>query len=307
MIKTTNIITANQGANITDANAILTDVKAGKTFYSVATPKKTGTLPTVTLALGNNSYPGGYHIGDVLGLSHIDPNLASVNIKYLASILGIDGVDYVRDISDADAISGDIRRGKSAYATSGAKKSGTLGILEVQVGNGADDSAGYTGNYDNTNTNHPLGMWGGSTRNSAYLFRGINIPANAKIVAAKLMFTCATGRDTGGMGSTQIKGEDAAAPAAYGAIEDFTARTYLSSGVFYTIEQVWVLNVQYLSIDIATVVQALLTKYGAYVNGIMAFEELGGGTNDRYQIAYGYDGDPTKATKLLIYYVQEQA
>lgn len=73
---------------ISDADAAVGEVKAGKTFYSVESPKKTGTMPTVAIVAGNDTYSAGYHAGDAGGLDAIDTDLAPANIKSGTNIFG---------------------------------------------------------------------------------------------------------------------------------------------------------------------------------------------------------------------------
>jgi hypothetical protein len=78
------------GIDISPANALVGDVKAPKTFFSVAAPIKTGTMPTVALAPGSNAYPQGYHVG-AANLQVVDPDLQAVNIVSGITIFGIAG------------------------------------------------------------------------------------------------------------------------------------------------------------------------------------------------------------------------
>lgn len=83
MIKNTK-----KGVNVADADAAVGDVKSPSTFYSVAAPKKTGTMPTVALDPANSNYPAGYHAGNAGGLEAVDPDLAVGNIKSGVTIFG---------------------------------------------------------------------------------------------------------------------------------------------------------------------------------------------------------------------------
>ena len=76
------------GVDVSDADALVTDVKDPKTFYSVAAPRKTGTMPTVAIVAANSAYPAGYHAGNVGGLEAIDADLAAGNIKLGVNIFG---------------------------------------------------------------------------------------------------------------------------------------------------------------------------------------------------------------------------
>lgn len=81
-------VVLSAGVDISDADAAVGDVKSPKTFYSVEEPKKTGTMPTVTIVAANDNYPAGYHAGDGGGLDAIDTDLTPTNIKSGVNIFG---------------------------------------------------------------------------------------------------------------------------------------------------------------------------------------------------------------------------
>jgi len=112
--------------DIADANALVGNVKDPKTFYSVTGARKTGTMPTVALAPGSSAYPAGYHAGDGGGLPAIDADLATANIKNGITIFNIAGSVDVRDVSDANALIGEVMDGRTFYAVGGAIKTGTM-------------------------------------------------------------------------------------------------------------------------------------------------------------------------------------
>lgn len=111
--------------DISDADAAVADVKSPKTFYSVTGARKTGTMPTVALAPGSSAYPAGYHAGDGGGLPAIDADLATGNIKSGITIFNVAGHNDVRDISDADLVEAEAPTGKTFYAVSGGRRTGT--------------------------------------------------------------------------------------------------------------------------------------------------------------------------------------
>jgi len=91
--------------DVSDANAAVGDVKDPKTFYSVAAPRKTGTMPTVAITAANDDYPAGYHAGNVGGLDAIDADLAPGNIKDGVTIFGKLGTyaqTITHDVQDSD-------------------------------------------------------------------------------------------------------------------------------------------------------------------------------------------------------------
>ncbi len=81
---------ARTGVNISDANAAVHEVAAGKTFYSVAVPKKTGTMASVALDPALNAYPAGYHAG-APSLTDVDADLVPGNVRLGKTIFGVDG------------------------------------------------------------------------------------------------------------------------------------------------------------------------------------------------------------------------
>lgn len=76
--------------NVSDANAILADVKAGRTFYAVGGARKTGNLATVALNPALNAYPAGYHVG-AANLTAVDAHLVAANIANGIVIFGVTG------------------------------------------------------------------------------------------------------------------------------------------------------------------------------------------------------------------------
>lgn len=79
------------GVDVSPANAAVSEVLAPKTFFSVAPPIKTGTMPTVALDPASNAYPAGFHAGDPMGLTDVDPDLNSYNILDGIEIFGVHG------------------------------------------------------------------------------------------------------------------------------------------------------------------------------------------------------------------------
>lgn len=82
------------GVDVGDADAAVGDVKSPKTFYSVAAPRKTGTMATRTLSPNNDTVLAGYYAATTL--STVDVHLAPANIKPGVTIFGKVGT-YVRD------------------------------------------------------------------------------------------------------------------------------------------------------------------------------------------------------------------
>ena len=81
--------------------------------------------PLKAITAASDSYEEGYHKGNVGGLDAIDTDLAPGNIKQGITIFGKAGTLVPCDVSDADAAVGDVRSGKTFYAGTCTRKTGT--------------------------------------------------------------------------------------------------------------------------------------------------------------------------------------
>lgn len=107
------------GVNVSDADAAVGDVKSGKTFYAVASPKKTGTMPTKAIVAGSDLYEEGYHAGDPGGLDAIDTDLAPAKIKKDVVIFGKTGT-YTPTLAE-DVLGSQISGLTTGYADGGTQ------------------------------------------------------------------------------------------------------------------------------------------------------------------------------------------
>lgn len=93
------------------------------------------TLPVspVIKSLDNdlNAYPGGYHAGDAVSLSHKFANLAATNIKSGVRLFGVDGSALIQDVSPGDAAVGEVLSGKKFFSVTGGVKTGTLATVAL--------------------------------------------------------------------------------------------------------------------------------------------------------------------------------
>jgi hypothetical protein len=166
----------------------------------------------------------------------------------------------------------------------------------------ANDSEGSGGVYSNASAQLRVGNNAGSVLSSAMRFTGIYLPSPCVIYNAFIAFTCNNAR-AGQTVTSILRGERTAAPAAYGAAENFTLRTYTIASQLWTPAASWSLDVQYSSGGLAAIIQELANAYGPYVNGTMAIQLLNLGTAaTNYQSAYSYDTSPAKAPVLVINY-----
>lgn len=112
--------------DVSDATAVASDVLSPKTFYAGEDSEiKVGTITEAT------------------DLSAVDADLVTGNIKNGITIFGVAGHVDVRDVSDADALVGEVLLNKTFYAVGGAKKTGTLA---TQTLNPANENV-LAGNY----------------------------------------------------------------------------------------------------------------------------------------------------------------
>jgi hypothetical protein len=99
------------------ADALVTDVKDPKTFFSVTGAIKTGTMQTVALDPALGTYLAGYHAGNAGGLVAVEAQLVTGNIRAGINIFGVDGKAEVVDTTEgADAADNTmIALGKKAW------------------------------------------------------------------------------------------------------------------------------------------------------------------------------------------------
>ena len=167
----------------------------------------------------------------------------------------------------------------------------------------ADDSCKSSGGvFNNAAPDCNIGKYNSISMHSAFRFTGITIPAGAVITAAYITIKAQYTR-SGQSALGKIWGEDVAAPAQFGAAEDFTARTLTAASVDWNPAAAWVAESTYDSPDLSTIVQELLDSYD-FDNGVMSFIWLDNGTAGAYnfQGGYSFDGDAAKTAVLTIEY-----
>lgn len=178
--------------------------------------------------------------------------------------------------------------------------------VTVQVAANADDSS-YQGAYNNAATEERLGKVAGAQSGSAFRFLGVTIPAGYHINSAYITLTAEFTRNSQAVVLT-IKGEDTDTPAAYGAAEDFTARTYTTASVAWSGSFSWTADSTYNTADVSTIVQELVNSYDYSAGADMAFEIISTtSTDNAYQVAYSHDHTPAKAAILTIKYAPADA
>lgn len=135
-------------SNVVDTSsgdALSADILSAKKAW-VDGSEVTGSLPNRGTFLGEItlrdvpvSVPSGYHSGGTVAISSSDQAaIIPGNIKSGVIILGENGSDNVRDISDANAVAGDVLTTKSFYSVSGGKKMGSmanLGTVSTDISN----------------------------------------------------------------------------------------------------------------------------------------------------------------------------
>jgi len=147
--------TSKKGIDISDADAAVGEVMQGKTFYSVAPPRKTGTMATVAIVAANDNYPQGYHVGNVGGLDAIDPDLAPGNIATGVTIFGKVGTAkpiHHSSLTDLSATTSSTAQGLhwEAAAVSAALSEGTIMTTTVNLVIPANVVGCYAGGFRDT-------------------------------------------------------------------------------------------------------------------------------------------------------------
>lgn len=170
------------------------------------------------------------------------------------------------------------------------------GRIVKQVAALADDSQSR-GGFNNNSGENGFGDWGGVECGSAFRFLGITIPAGVTFEVAKIVFTAQFSRADNP--KVHISAEDALNPAAYGAVEDFTIRTYTTAVVDWTIT--WgVTDVEYDSPSLIAIINELVASY-TYENDEMAFMLFGFlNAAGVYQATYPHEVSATKCPVLII-------
>ena len=133
----------------TGADAALSDVKNGKTFYAGGGVRKTGNLATVALAPGSGAYPQGYHAGEGGGLVAVDADLVTGNIKKDVVIFGFTGT-YEQTLAEDVEGDGDYDLNRGNNAAEYWKRAVASGIsLASVVLTFAAGSLAFAGGYAN--------------------------------------------------------------------------------------------------------------------------------------------------------------
>ncbi len=122
----------------TDTPATASDILSGLVAFANGSTI-TGTMPTQTLSVSNDTVSAGYYAATTL--SAVDTDLASANIKSGTTIFGKAGAATVQDIADADLTVSEAPTGKKFYAVTGSVKTGT-GTKTLSVDNDTV-AAGY--------------------------------------------------------------------------------------------------------------------------------------------------------------------
>lgn len=172
----------------------------------------------------------------------------------------------------------------------------------IRVAAAVKDSDKIATTYSNSATTVRCGKSSSSALGATMIFDGISIPAGSKIYSATITFTASASK-TSQVINSRIYAEDTAAPASYGAAEDWSARTYTSAYVDFDGTKTWTSGTAYPTGDLSTVVQELVDSYAPYVSGSMAFEWIDDtSTASNFLQAYSYEGDSSKAPLLTLYY-----
>ena len=152
-------------------------------------------------------------------------------------------------------------------------------------------SVGY---FDATNLQH----------GSAFRFLNITIPKGATITAAYITITCRTARSATTV-NTKIKGEDADSPAAFSDYTDYSGRPRTTAVVNWNNIGAWVVDTEYNSPEIKTIIQEIIDRAGwSSGNNMVIFwndhDDLSTHAADVNRIGNSYNGSTAKAPKLHI-------
>jgi len=179
------------------------------------------------------------------------------------------------------------------------------GAVDVQISTSLDDLH-HRGDHTFSATGVALnigksGGAGTSDWDTVGVFRSITIPKDAEITAAVIIFTA---RISNGPNDVKVKiqaenVDDATPPTDD---TDFHTRSLTSQVVNWDIPEAWVADREYRSPDFSAVIQAIVDRAG-WVSG----QDIGiwvsdnvSGADTFFRQGFSYDGDTSKALRLLI-------
>ncbi len=150
-------------------------------------------------------------------------------------------------------------------------------------------------------------------RGGGLRFQNVTVPHGATISTAYLQLTCRTASTSTGV-KTRIIGNLTPNAATFSSIEDYQSRRGTDAGGTNndnrTVAQVdwddiesWILDQQYNSPEIKTIIQEIVNQTNWVVgNSLALFWDDHEGRSSEYRDAYSYDGSTIKAAKLHIEY-----
>jgi|GEM_PF-1454182 len=186
-------------------------------------------------------------------------------------------------------------------ATSTPNSSGTT-TLTIQINTSADDVNEDNANFDDTNS----ALWVGTGNIAAagytgLRFRGITIPRGSIITSAHLEFNAAaTQWLTYGL---QIAGDAADNSAAFTSLSKPSQRTLTTARINHTSDMQWVAGTWYTYNEMAAVVQEVVNRSGWTSGNALSIVLRGTSGSWARKFIYAYDGDPTRAPRLVITYL----
>jgi hypothetical protein len=177
-------------------------------------------------------------------------------------------------------------------------------VLNLSVGASADDATAWpTTGFTNNNATLFLGNDGGANYNGLR-FTNVTIAAGATINSASLSFVASQTRSADTV-RLKITYQDADAPANFSADDNtsFMARTRSATGVDWDFTTDWTAGTTYTSVDISTVIQALVDEaYWASGEACVIFVDDDGSSTNGLREAASQDHITYAAPTLDIDY-----
>ena len=163
--------------------------------------------------------------------------------------------------------------------------------------------------YDLNLASEIAGYWkfGQEEYGSGLRFTGISIPKGSTIISANITFTAQI-TNADGTPRTRISGYDADNPSVFSTSADFDARYAVNTDAVVDWDiGAWVMDSEYTSPDIKTVIQELIDRSGWSSGNAMVlfwedFEDRSTHVDNSRRHAYSHDSDPTKAPILSIHW-----
>lgn len=175
--------------------------------------------------------------------------------------------------------------------------------LNIQVSNGSDDAEQRNSTVSVSDDNIELVANSSVAQQIGFRFRNIAIPKGSQVTSAYLQVQ-ATANDSGSV-SYQIYGQDADNAATFSSsANNISSRPKTDAAVTWSVTGNWVDQTNYLSPDIASLVQEVVDRAGWVSGNSLALIVTGTDTATDRRV-YSRDDSSSRAARLIINYIDK--